>query len=404
MDMLRYDQFTGGRLWATEYGSASEPGAVRIPDQILAAAQRQAGHVLSGDARHHRRSRRPRRAEPLVQVRGGAAGGAGLRSPVLIRVRLRGSHGYRPTDKLIAASRSVGVRRGASRRGCRLVFQKFRHVRASAWSSAVLSDRAHDDHRLPVSANRVDDLRGERRRAYSPRTPPCWPMSCATMRPANEIQGDRRVSETVPIPINPSLALARRMPSARSGGAPSSIEQVDVRVDDALALVLVDGRATSHRAARCRRGRCRRSAASCGRSRRRAAPGAAPPLVVGDLGCGISTVSWPLSGISSGSLNSAFAPRPVQLTITFSVSATTSRGVSNFESRPCRPRAGSRSSARRGKSTARCASRCARSRTSSGTDARPAAARRAAVVMLRHQRVPADRCRHRRRCSLSVGE
>src|SRR4029453_793065 len=25
MDMLRYDQFTGGRLWTTEYGSASDP-------------------------------------------------------------------------------------------------------------------------------------------------------------------------------------------------------------------------------------------------------------------------------------------------------------------------------------------------------------------------------------------
>ena len=25
MDMLRYDRFTGGRLWATEYGSSSDP-------------------------------------------------------------------------------------------------------------------------------------------------------------------------------------------------------------------------------------------------------------------------------------------------------------------------------------------------------------------------------------------
>ena len=103
MDMLRYDQFTGGRAWATEYGSSTEPDAVPVPDQVLAAAQRQAGHVLSGDARHHRRSRRPRRAEPLVQVHRGAAGGAGRATkPVLIRVETQGSHGYRPTDKRIA--------------------------------------------------------------------------------------------------------------------------------------------------------------------------------------------------------------------------------------------------------------------------------------------------------------
>ena len=31
MDMLRYDKFTGGAAWATEYGSSSDPKAVRVP-------------------------------------------------------------------------------------------------------------------------------------------------------------------------------------------------------------------------------------------------------------------------------------------------------------------------------------------------------------------------------------
>ena len=80
-----------------------------------------AGHLLSGDARHHRRSRRPRRAEPLVQVRGGAAGRAGMRQAGADPRREQGSHGYRPTDKRIAElRRRVGVcRREHGRRHAR---------------------------------------------------------------------------------------------------------------------------------------------------------------------------------------------------------------------------------------------------------------------------------------------
>ena len=78
MDMLRYDKFTGGAAVDDRVRLGVESGAVSVPHQVLAAAERQAGHLLSGDAHHDGRSRRPRGAEPLVQVRGGAAGGAGL--------------------------------------------------------------------------------------------------------------------------------------------------------------------------------------------------------------------------------------------------------------------------------------------------------------------------------------
>jgi len=79
LDMLRYHQFSAGPFWAEDYGSADDPQAV---DYLLAYSplhNLKAGNLLSGDADHHRGPRRPRRAEPLVQVRGGAAEGTGLR-------------------------------------------------------------------------------------------------------------------------------------------------------------------------------------------------------------------------------------------------------------------------------------------------------------------------------------
>ena len=111
MDMLRYDRFTGGRLWVQEYGSAQNPGAVPVPHQVLTGAEREEGHLLSGHARDDRRPRRPRRAEPLVQVRGGDAGGAGMREPDADPrrgLRLARLSPDRQADR--RARRSVGVR------------------------------------------------------------------------------------------------------------------------------------------------------------------------------------------------------------------------------------------------------------------------------------------------------
>ena len=76
MDMLRYDKFTGGRLWTTEYGSASNPAQFPFLIKYSPVHNVEAGHLLSRDAHHDRRSRRPRRAESFVQVRSGTAGGA----------------------------------------------------------------------------------------------------------------------------------------------------------------------------------------------------------------------------------------------------------------------------------------------------------------------------------------
>ena len=65
--------------WVTEYGSSSNPEQFAFLIKYSPVHNLKAGHVLPRDARHHGRSRRPRGAEPFVQVRGRAAGGAGLR-------------------------------------------------------------------------------------------------------------------------------------------------------------------------------------------------------------------------------------------------------------------------------------------------------------------------------------
>ena len=77
MDMLRYDKFTGGRAWVTEYGSSSDPAQFAYLIKCSPVQNVKRG-VLSGDARHDGRPRRPRGAEPLVQVHGDDAGGAGV--------------------------------------------------------------------------------------------------------------------------------------------------------------------------------------------------------------------------------------------------------------------------------------------------------------------------------------
>ena len=101
MDMLRYDRFTGGRLWATEYGSASDP--TQFPflikysplHNLSAGACYPATLVTTAD--------HDDRVVPSHSFKFTAAlqAAQGCERPALIRVETQGSHGYRPTDKLI---------------------------------------------------------------------------------------------------------------------------------------------------------------------------------------------------------------------------------------------------------------------------------------------------------------
>ena len=101
MDMLRYDRFTGGRLWATEYGSASDPAHFAYLIKYSPLHNLKAGTcypaTLVTTADHDDR------VVPSHSFKFTAAlqAAQGCDRPALIRVEVQGSHGYRPTDKLI---------------------------------------------------------------------------------------------------------------------------------------------------------------------------------------------------------------------------------------------------------------------------------------------------------------
>jgi len=106
MDMLRYDKFTGGAAWATEYGASSDPKAfaylraysplhnikrgVCYPATLLTTADHDDRVVPSHSFKF---------AATLQSVQGAIAA---CDNPVLIRIEAQGSHGYRPLDRRIA--------------------------------------------------------------------------------------------------------------------------------------------------------------------------------------------------------------------------------------------------------------------------------------------------------------
>ena len=102
MDMLRYQKFTGGEAWATEYGSSDDPKAFAylITYSPLQNVRKGTCYpaTLITTADHDDRvvpSHSFKFAATLQEAQG-------CNKPVLIRVETQASHGYRPTDKRIA--------------------------------------------------------------------------------------------------------------------------------------------------------------------------------------------------------------------------------------------------------------------------------------------------------------
>jgi len=102
LDMLRYHKFSAGPFWAADYGSSDDPKAV--------------GYLLAYSPLHNLKpgtcypatlittADRDDRVVPSHSFKFAAAlqAAQGCSKPTLIRVEVAGSHGYRPTDRIIA--------------------------------------------------------------------------------------------------------------------------------------------------------------------------------------------------------------------------------------------------------------------------------------------------------------
>ncbi|MEP7381275.1 MAG: prolyl oligopeptidase family serine peptidase [Gemmatimonadota bacterium] len=107
LDMLRYHKFTGGAAWATEYGSADDAAA--LPWLLAYSPLHNVKPGTCYPATLITTADHDDRVVPSHSFKFAATLQAAQRCerPVLIRVETQGSHGYRPTDKLIEETADV---------------------------------------------------------------------------------------------------------------------------------------------------------------------------------------------------------------------------------------------------------------------------------------------------------
>jgi prolyl oligopeptidase len=102
LDMMRYQQFSAGPYWTDDYGSSEDETAARYLlaysplHNLRAGACYPATLITTAD--------RDDRVVPSHSFKFAAAlqAAQGCPRPTLIRVEVAGSHGYRPTDRVIA--------------------------------------------------------------------------------------------------------------------------------------------------------------------------------------------------------------------------------------------------------------------------------------------------------------
>jgi prolyl oligopeptidase len=107
LDMLRYQKFSGGALWAPEYGKSDDEKAFHWLDAYSPLANLKAGvcypPTIITTADHDDR------VVPSHSYKFAAAlqHDQSCDNPVLIRVETQTSHGYMPTDKRIAQTADI---------------------------------------------------------------------------------------------------------------------------------------------------------------------------------------------------------------------------------------------------------------------------------------------------------
>ena len=102
MDMMRFDRFTGGAAWVTEYGSSSDEKMFPVLLEYSPLQNIKAGNcypaTLATTADHDDRVVPSHTYKYIAALQSAQD----CMKPALVRVETQSSHGYRPTTKLIA--------------------------------------------------------------------------------------------------------------------------------------------------------------------------------------------------------------------------------------------------------------------------------------------------------------
>ncbi len=107
MDMLMYQKFTGGALWVNEYGSSDDEAS--FPTLFAYSPLHNIKSGVCHPATLITTADRDDRVVPSHSFKYAAAlqAAQGCERPVLIRVETAGSHGYQPTDRIIAETADI---------------------------------------------------------------------------------------------------------------------------------------------------------------------------------------------------------------------------------------------------------------------------------------------------------